>query len=201
MKIENWLTIAVIISQLIAPWLNGLFSRSRTAQPTPTPELNQPKNRTQRISGWFLNFLQSPWTVPPFLILLNIYLLISEFRRTTPITHWTVYQISAAVAGIWYGIVAFFLQTAWQSIRNQWEINREQRDSNREIIALIRDLNRTQSEIDRNILDLVVSVSNGLSETTTKSLALAQSTLTELEESKRGKLSKLWTTIKHRFGR
>jgi hypothetical protein len=184
MTIENWLMIAVIISTLIAPTLANLI-QSRVSHPKQTPEASQPKNLIQRIGGWFIRLSNSPWRVPPFLILFNIYLLLSEFRRTTPVTRWTVYQISAAVAGIWYGLVLFLLNTAWESIRRQWEINREQQEVN----AIARD-------VDLKLLDIIKSVSDTANATADKSLALTDRVLTELAKSREGRLNKLMAKIK-----
>jgi len=178
MTIENWLTIAVIISQLIAPWLNGLFIRSRTAQPTPTPELNQPKKRIQIIGDWINRFFASPWKLPQFLIALNMYMLLTELRSTTPVTRGVVYRISLDMAGILYGIVAMFLNILWQSIRRQWEVNREQRD------------------FDLRIIDLISAVTDGM-KLTHEFVALTERLQTELDKSKQGRVRKF---IKGLFG-
>ena len=43
-------------------------------------------NRPQTSGGWLMRFLQSPWQLPPFLILINVCLLVVELRSTAPVT-------------------------------------------------------------------------------------------------------------------
>src|ERR1700675_1808181 len=159
MTIENWLTIAVIISTLIAPTLANLIQSRAEHHTKPTPEANQPKNLSQRIWRWFIRLSNSPWILPPFLMLINIYALLSDFRKTTPVTRLTVYQISSYVAGIWYACTIFLLNIAWRSIRDQWEVNHQQ-----------SDLNVTFAKTDLGLLDLIKVVSDTSHEAFTKSL-------------------------------
>jgi hypothetical protein len=181
MTIENWLMIAVIISTLIAPTLANFIQSRANIHPKPKPEAHQPKNLIQRMGGWFIRFSNSPWMLPPLLILFNIYLLLSEFRKTTPVTRWTVYQISADVAAIWYGVVLFLLNTAWQSIRRQAETS------------------ILQSETNRELLDLIKAVSDGSNTINKETLAITGRVLTELEKSRQGRLHKLTAKIKGLF--
>jgi len=108
MTIENWVTIALIITsfiaQLIAPTLAELV-KSRINQPKPTPVPNQPKNLSQRIGGWVMHIGASPWVLPPLVILLDIWFLFREFRNAAPVTRSGVLLISTAVAGAFFTLM------------------------------------------------------------------------------------------------
>jgi hypothetical protein len=189
MTIENWLMIAVIISTLIAPAM-AEYVKPRINHPTPAPDANQPKNLTQRIGFWIVRISNSPWILPPLLIVLNIYWLRVELHKSASVTRWTVYQMALDAAGLWYGVVLFFLNTAWGSIRHQWEINREQRETNKEIIDILRASNRSQSEIDRHIIDLISDLAKSI-HVVARSLELAannQLLESELAKPKQGRL-------------
>lgn len=112
MKIGDWVNVGgivtgvgVIVTTAALIRSNRILSRIEIVKlgmnpPNQTPEPIQPKSRIQRIWGWFLRFSQSPWQLPPFLILINVFSLVVELRRTAPVTQWAAYQISASVAGI-----------------------------------------------------------------------------------------------------
>ena len=180
MTIENWLTIAVVISTLIAPILGKLVDSRASDHPKPTPEANQPKNLSHRIGGLIIRVVNSPWLIPPFLILLNIYSVLSELRKATPITRWTVYIISTAVAGIWYGCVLMNLNLAAQSSRSQSEIN------------------RTQSLFNLKILEIITTVSE-TSKAVTEISSLLTDRVAEIEKSRQGRLRKVMAKIKGLF--
>jgi hypothetical protein len=172
MTIDHWLIIAVIISTLIQPVI-GAVATFRISQPKPSPEQNQPKNRIQRIGGCFIRLFTSPWYVPPFLILVNTFNLLTEFHSHTPITRGTVLQIAFAAGGILYGAVLFLLYAGWQQISRQWEINRIHAATIKEILSLIGRLVDSTSKTDVSILDLIKGICTDLTDSlnaTTKSL-------------------------------
>jgi hypothetical protein len=169
MTIDNWLTIAVVVTTAALVVTNLIVTRFEIAKirmnrpkPTPTPEPSQPKSQIQRIGNRLLRFLQSPWQFPPFLILINLFSLVTELRSNTPITRWAIYQISAAMAGIFYGFALILLNVAWEAIRGQWETNKK-------------------------FVDLVEILSKNL-DTTAETLALAQKAQ-QLPRSRSRKLS------------
>jgi hypothetical protein len=201
MTIGDWVNVGVMVATiaLVVSTLGLIVSNRiliRMNRPNRTPEPSQPKSRIQRIWGWFLRFSQSPWQLPPFLILTNLFTLVLELRRTAPVTRWAVYQISASVAGVFYGAVLLLLNIAWQSIRRQWQINAEQSKIDREIIDILRSLASDSYTIDGKIVDLVRSLAIGL-HTTAETLALEQKVRqleteqAELEKSGQGRLSRL----------
>jgi hypothetical protein len=162
-------TLGLIVSNLILIRMNG---RNRT------PEPSQPKSQIQRIGGWLTRFLQSPWLLPPFLMLVNLYTLVGELRSTAPITRGAVYHISTAVAGMLYGATLLLLNIAWQSFRQQWQLNIE------------------QSKFDHKIIDILRALAGSV-HTTAETLALQQKLQqlqieqAELEQSGQGRLRRL----------
>jgi hypothetical protein len=200
MTIDNWLAIALIVTTAALVVTNLIVTRIeivklRMNRPNRTPEPSQP-------AGWLVRFIQSPRYWPPFLILSNIYVLVVELRRTSPITRWAVYEISAAVAGVLYGAVLILLNIAWQSIRRQWQINAEQVKIDREIVDILRSVANSSNTTDEKIIDLLRSLANGL-HTTAETLALEQKVRQlqteqdELEKSRQGRLRRL---LKGLFG-
>jgi hypothetical protein len=90
-------------------------------QPKPTPELNKPANRIQRIGGSLIRLLQSPWITPPFFIVFNIYLLLRVLGESGPVTRDVVVQIATSVAGTFMGIVNFTIFNILQTDSSQNE--------------------------------------------------------------------------------
>jgi hypothetical protein len=182
MTIDNWLMIAVIISTLIAPTLANLFPPRAQNQPTLTPEANQPKNLIHRIWGDWVRFSNSPWFLPPFLVVSNISSLLWELRKTTPVTRSTIFQMSFAVASIWYGVVLFFLSIVWRETKRQWETNFRLNETDQKILNIIRTLH-----------DAVNAVS------TTQSVTV--DLVTTLAKPKPGRLPAMLATIKKFFSK
>lgn len=178
MTIENWLVIGVIVATLIAPLLPALVTR-----------LTREKPKAGRRLGWLPRFLQSPLGLPPAVILINLYLLVSEVRSTAPITRMAIYQISASVAGIFYGLALFLLNTAWQAIRHQWEINLDQAKTDVEIMDILK-----------KVIDNLQATAENV-HTTAQTIAIAQETQqlqTEIEKARQKK--KLLPRIRGLFG-
>ena len=197
MTIGDWVNVAVIVATLalVVSTLGLIVSNLvliRMNRPNLTPETS----RIQRIWGWFLRFPQSPWQLPPVLILTNLFTLILELRRTAPVTRWAIYQISVAVVGVFYGAVLLLLNIVWQSIRHQWQINAEQSKIDREIIDILSRLASDSYTTDVKIVDLVRSLAIGL-HTTAETLALEQklrqleTEQAEHEKAGQGRLSRL----------
>jgi len=147
MTIEHWLMMAAIISTLIAPTLQTLV-QSRINQPKPAPDPSQPKNRSQRIKGWFIRLIESPWRLPLLSIVVYIYLLFTELRDTRPVTRGTILAISIGVAGIWFSIVSGFTNQIWRAI-----IRRDAND------AEVRDILRSSVGVSADLFELVRKLS------------------------------------------
>ena len=91
-------TIALVIATLLTSSPLWEFVRSRINRPKPAPQPIQPKTRMQKIGGWFVRRLMSPWQGPLVLILLTIIVLVLELHITTPITRGVILRLSLAVA-------------------------------------------------------------------------------------------------------
>lgn len=195
MTTDNWLTIALIITNFIALLIGPViaaFVMSRISQPKPTPVASQQKNRIQRMGGWLIRFFQSPWKTGCFIvlpsILADIYLLRGDLRRTAPVTRVIVFQICLEVAGIVYNLLNLGMIFIWQAIGRQ------------------ADIILTETNTVSKLLD-IVRISNELTKATTDDLyakieALAQPHPLEIEPAKppQGTLRKLLTGIKNLFG-
>jgi Na+/phosphate symporter len=185
MTTDHWLMIAAIIATsittLLAP-IVGTLVQSRISHPKPAPELSQPKNRVQRISGWLMRFVQSPWfLVVPFLAVpLNIYVLLREFHKAAPITRGSVFLISEAVALIWFSFLNMSVLLAQQSLSRQAELHRK------------------QSLIDEKMLDLVGDLLDRVKQV--EASAPAQASPTVPNDSAQGRLRNLLAAIKGLFG-
>jgi len=100
----------MVIAVLIAPSLAELV-KARMSQPKPSPDINQPKNLSQRIGGWVIEFISSPFLFPPLLIAVNIVILLFEVRRYSrvPVTIMAVLFICIRVAFITFFLVMMFV--------------------------------------------------------------------------------------------
>jgi hypothetical protein len=121
MTANHWQILIIIssfIAQLIAPSIAALVA-SRRNQPKPTPELNQPKKRIQRIGARLMRFFQSLWWIvgwPLVFISYIIYILLGELRKTAPITRGDVLLISVSVTVIWYLLLNMTVAMMQQSM-------------------------------------------------------------------------------------
>jgi len=107
-KTEHWLTIvamiATSITTLAAPIL-AEFVKSRSSQPKPIPEPNQPKDMIHRIGGW-VDSISSSSGLYLSLAVLNIFCLIWEIRTmTVPIKLLDVLEISVTMGAVYFNIV------------------------------------------------------------------------------------------------
>jgi hypothetical protein len=191
MTIDNWLMIAVIISTLIAPTLAN-FIQFRASHPKPTPEVNQPKNLTQRIGGWLIRFFQSPGKVAVFVvlptILFNIYLLRGDLRNPAPVTRRVVFQICLGVGGIVYNLLSLGMLFIWQAIGRQADIIRTQTKTISELIDIVKISNElTEAQIN----DLREQI---------KALVPTQPAQIPPDKPAQGTLRKLLAGIKNLFG-
>src|SRR5580704_7646605 len=103
MTTDQELTLALIIatstSMFIQPYLAAKFA-SRMNQPKPSPNPDQPKNRSQRIKESVWGFLISSWKLPVIFIFLNLYGLIANIRDHSPLTRLGVLAISGSIGAI-----------------------------------------------------------------------------------------------------
>jgi hypothetical protein len=199
MTFDRWVQIALIIATLIGPISRPvvkLFRRSN--QPKESPDLNQPKTLIRRIGSRLWNILQSPWYVPGFLILANIFSLRLELLSTAPITRHAVFSICESVAGILYGLILMFYNIAYQSAKDQWKINARQ-----------REINAKQDETDNRIFGLLDTHTDILRSTVDDLNTTAQNInlMLEAEEARaqtqdlRAKLAELESTEGRKKGR
>ena len=152
MTIENWLTIAAIISTLIAPVL-ALLIQHLISQPKPTPELNHPKNRIQIIGGWLIRIFQSPWILvgPIFSTVFDIYVLHRELGNTSQITRGVIFLISVAVAAIAFNLSIMNSLLAQQSISRQTNIISKQSDAIAALLDLINVLRDSTKKLAEDL--------------------------------------------------
>jgi hypothetical protein len=108
MTTENWLIITGISVNLIGQILAVLI-QSRINRPKQTPVANQPPSRIQRIGGWLIRVLTSPWLIL-FFIFLNVLSIALELSSTGPLNRRVVFSIalSAALIVLNLGCMAFF---------------------------------------------------------------------------------------------
>jgi hypothetical protein len=145
MTIDQLLTIVAIIATsittLAAPIL-AEFVKSRISQPKPTPELNQPKNRIQRIRGWYIRASSSPWMYL-FFAVFNICVLLLELGRVTvPIKRNDVLAISLATGNIFlnFAYIGSILvnRTVGDLVIRSWE----QATISRKFVEIIEDFQK-----------------------------------------------------------
>src|SRR5271169_78126 len=141
---DNGKTIALIassfVAQLIASWFAAFVGRPRNNQPAPTPEPNQPKNRPQRINGWFMRLAVSPWVTPPLFILIYIYGLLEVFRETRPVTRGVILEISILVGGIFWAVGQVDTRLIWRAILRQNEIEDRLLDNEGRLLEQVGEL-------------------------------------------------------------
>jgi hypothetical protein len=189
MTADHWFMLALVVAQLIAPSLAELIKHLIT-QPKPTPEPSQPKTVRQKMSGWLVSFLQSPWYIPLFTILFEIYLLQRDLRSAAPITRSVVYSISTEVGTILYSLLnASFLMTS-QTISRHSD----------QLLQLAKDQLR-QAEATAVVSNTVSAVVKLVSAQTDATDAKIKEVVTQiqLDKSKPGLPGKLVSTIKKLF--
>jgi hypothetical protein len=152
MTTENWLTIALIITNFIALLTGpiGPIIAARLRQPKPTPVPGQQKNRIQRMGGWLM---QSPWRLSLFAvlptILVNIFLLRDDIRSTAPITRRVIFQIALGMGGIVYSLLSISILFVWQAIGRQTDLIGKERWVISELLQIVKISNElTKAQID-----------------------------------------------------
>jgi hypothetical protein len=186
MTANHWQIVLIItsfIAQLIAPSI-AAFVASRSNQPKPTPQPNQPKNRIQRIGGWLIGLkrLKIAMLVGPFFaVLFPIYYLHKFFLDPAPITRSAVFIISWCVTIIWFDFLNFILNVSLISVWGSINFLSDSGLKESKTVSLI---------IDR-VDDLYAKVE-----------ALAPKQLLQIgpDKSTQGKLGKLLAAIKALFG-
>lgn len=125
MTLDHALMIAVIISTLAAPTIQTLIE-FRLARPKASPEENQPNTLIHRIRGGFISVFKSLWFIvgwPLVFISVNIFSLIRELDRTTPITRGSVLDISVTVAATFFLLVNMTVGLLQRALDFQREAN------------------------------------------------------------------------------
>jgi hypothetical protein len=151
MAIPNWLPIAISIANTIATLIGPLlvlFVASRMNQSKPTPEVKQPKKRTQIIGGWLRRAFSSIWVVPLFGIVISIFVLRSEFRRATPVTGWVIFEISFTTASIFYNLALIFIISITRQILSIANISHKLSDTDSGILEISRDLHNRVKKLE-----------------------------------------------------
>jgi len=102
MTIDRWLTVGLIFSGVVGPTL-AVFIQFRISQPkqAENPRL---KTSTQNENGLFRKYRVV--TISILFILYDIYLLVSEVHKTTPITRGSILLISTVVAAISFNLLS-----------------------------------------------------------------------------------------------
>lgn len=102
MTIENWLTVALIISTLIATVAAPIVAAvvvPRINQPRATPVASHPKQGTKRKAASVMARLgSSPWIFPPMLLMNSIYRVHQDMNHAPPLTTPVVLMICLGVA-------------------------------------------------------------------------------------------------------
>lgn len=124
MTIDHWLTIAIVISTLIAPSVPDLL-KSRVHQPSAKPDMSHPKNLIQRIGNWLKKLCSSPWTLPLLVVGLAIISLHHDVNLAGPITRKDVMRISLDIGEIVFGCTAWFILGILQISRAFSEISKD----------------------------------------------------------------------------
>jgi hypothetical protein len=183
------LIIATFIAQLIAPSIAAFFA-SRSNRPKPTPQLNQPKNRIQRIGGWFMGLERSEIAMlvsPFFAALFPLYYLHKYLLDSAPITRSVVFIISLCVTLLWFNFLNFILNV---SLIMVWRSTNHLGDSVISLSEYMLKESKTVSLIIDRTDDLYAKVE-----------ALAPKQLSQIETDKptQGKLGKLLAVMKALF--
>jgi hypothetical protein len=189
---NNATAIAVIvvafIAQLIASLVAVFVDRPRNNQPRPTPDPNQPKNRSQRIRDWLRRLVESRWQIPLLSILLYTYTLLQEFRDTRPVTRWVILLISIAVGGIfWAGVIALV-----NALAREMRLRADAQDEvNRRLLGLIEDL--------RDLIKAMGDTQHAIDESLNSTLEALIAAQTKPNKPIEGKVRKLLSGLKKLF--
>jgi hypothetical protein len=153
MTTDNWLTTALIISNFIALLIGPVIAARitlRANQPSPTPKESQPKNLIQRIGGLFNRIFQSPWIIPPLVIIANVYGVVSDLRSSEPLTRRIVFFVALGVTLIFFQLLNMSVLSIFKNIN---AITRE--------IGEIVGILKTQTELLEDLHNRTSGSSNG----------------------------------------
>jgi len=156
MTTDNWLTVALIITNFIALLIGPVIAAlimSRISQPKPSPVVSQQKNQIQRIGGWLIRVFRSPWKTSVCVVLpstvFNIYVLLGQVRSTAPVTPKVVLLIIMPVGGILLNIVSLGTLFIWHAIERQTDAMSKQSDTVSSLIDLFKTFRDvTEVQID-----------------------------------------------------
>ena len=130
MTIDNWIGIGVITATFGGPVVSAWIVRGTT----------EPKTHQDT---WLTRVLSSPWIVPPFVVLSNLWHLIIDYRQYTAasITKGFVLRISFDVAGIVWGGVCVLVWLTWKMLSAEMDLTGR----------MIRVLERHAEYLDRHL--------------------------------------------------
>jgi hypothetical protein len=163
---ENWLNIALIVSNFIAvlmgPILAARMMMSRNDHPSPNPNPDVPNPK--QLSGWMRWLISWPVQLglPLSIVLLNVYYLRKNLLSAAPLTREAVFTISLEVAAIWFGIVSGMFDTVtgrlWKALvlhMDLFDRHATQSDRVLKIVENLSDqvsaLSETQSAITKTM--------------------------------------------------
>ena len=189
MKTENWIQIAIgiatIIAMVIQPFLTKWIA-SRTDQPIQIPDNVKLKNRIQRIGSSLIRFCNSPWGMPLFIIVSNMYFLLHylHFIHDVPLvwvmTKYAVLPICIDVGLVLTGIgymgflyLIRFIQNeieyVLKTIESERKYNLKMDDHEHEMIKdIVDEISRIESQIHelmtKNIVDEISRIESEIHE-------------------------------------
>jgi hypothetical protein len=114
MDIGNWLTLAAVITTLLAPLLqnyhNRMLQRGEASAKTTAPASSKSYvgNQIERLAEW-VRKRKLPMALPIVGVIVAASSLIVELSRTGPITRTTILAIAVPVAAIYYQLAMLLI--------------------------------------------------------------------------------------------
>jgi hypothetical protein len=171
MTTEDWLKIAEVIATvlLIAATVRLNIATVRLTNATsaahqrytpPPAEHGDRWSRRVLKSPW----IQSPWRLPPVLILTYVVQLIFDLRKTGPVTRGLIFNIAFDMAGVVWGAVLLLMVFIVRELMSQADSERtllhyisegfrEILDLQLDIVNRHMEVHRLQAEMDRDIIE------------------------------------------------
>jgi hypothetical protein len=141
---ENWLTLALIVSNFIAVLMGPILAArmSRNDHRSQSPNVPNPKH----LSRWMRWLISWPVQLglPLSIVLLNIYYLRKNLLSAAPLTREAVFTISLEVAAIWFGIVSGMLDTVtgrlWKALCLHMDLFDMQATQSERVLKIVENL-------------------------------------------------------------
>lgn len=110
------------------------------------------------MGSWFQSIFQSPWKLPPLLIIVNIIAIVVTLQNPEPLTRTVVLFVALDVAGIIFQLLNMSVLAVWQAIQRQTEQLRRQTDylsAQLQIIELLRDQLDRHEKVNETLLSRI----------------------------------------------